>query len=121
MGAVRAGNLALRFLLELCMLGALLTWGFATGTSPVARLGLGLGLPVLAAVVWGTFLSPHAAVALPKPLRVLLELLLFGAAVAALAQVGYRTLAIAFGVLVLVNEIMITALGQRTVPVGTGR
>ena len=116
MGALRVGNLALRFLLELAMLAALCAWGFAVGPNPVARIGLGLGAPVLAAVLWGTFLSPRAAVALPRPARLALELLLFAAATAALAAAGQRALAAWFALLVVVNEVLIAAFGQRTDP-----
>jgi Protein of unknown function (DUF2568) len=115
---VRAGNLALRFLLELAMLGAFCAWGFANGSDPVGKTLLGLGAPVLAAVLWGTFLSPRAAVRLPTAARVALELLLFGAAVAALTDAGRPGLAVALGVLVLVNEVLIWVLGQRTAPAG---
>ena len=118
MAVVRAGNLALRFLLELAMLGAFCAWGFAAGSDPVGRTLLGLGAPVLAAVLWGTFLSPRAAVRLPTAARVALELLLFGAAVAALTDAGRPGLAVALGVLVLVNEVLIWVLGQRTAPAG---
>jgi hypothetical protein len=46
-------------------------------------------------------------------LRFLLELALFGAAAAALAAAGRAGLAVAFGLLVLVNEVLVTALDQR--------
>ena len=115
MEAVRAGNLALRFMLELAMLWSLCAWGFATGPNPIGKIGLGLGVPVLAAVLWGTFLSPRAAVRLPGPVRFLSELALFGAAVAALVDAGEPGFAILFGALVVVNEVLITILGQRTV------
>ena len=114
MEAARNVNLALRFLLELTMLWAFVAWGFATGPNPVAKLGLGLGTPVLAAIVWGAFLSPKAAVTLPKPMRVVLELLLFGAAAAAFAAAGQPVVAIAFAALVLLNEALITVFDQRT-------
>jgi len=59
---LKSANLALAFLLELCMLAALGYWGFITGESSVSRISLGLGAPLLAAIIWGTFLSPKAAV-----------------------------------------------------------
>ena len=40
---IKGTALALRFLLELCALGALGYWGFMTGGTALAKVGLGLG------------------------------------------------------------------------------
>jgi hypothetical protein len=56
---VRYANDGLRFLLELAALASLGYWGFAENDG-VLRWVLGIGLPVLAAAVWGTFVSPKA-------------------------------------------------------------
>ena len=58
-------NLALAFLLELCALGALGYWGVRTGDGPVAKVALGLGAPLCAAVLWGLFAAPRAPVSVP--------------------------------------------------------
>ena len=55
---VKIANLALRFLLEVCALVALGYWGFKTGGSLITKLALGIGAPLLAAVLWGTFVAP---------------------------------------------------------------
>ena len=55
---IKGANLLLRFLLELCALGALGYWGFKTGSVTSTKVVLGVGAPLVAAVVWGTFLSP---------------------------------------------------------------
>jgi hypothetical protein len=57
---IKGANLLLRFLLELCVLGALGYWGFKTGSVTSTRVVLGVGAPLVAAVVWSTFLSPTA-------------------------------------------------------------
>jgi Protein of unknown function (DUF2568) len=44
-------NLALAFLLELCALAGLGYWGFVTGGGLPAKIGLGVGVPLLAAVL----------------------------------------------------------------------
>jgi len=59
---IKGANLALRFLLELCALGALGYWGFKTGGGAIGKITLGVGAPLVAAVVWGTFLSPRVPV-----------------------------------------------------------
>ncbi|MCW5851997.1 MAG: YrdB family protein [Anaerolineae bacterium] len=99
-------NLALRFLLELCILAALAYWGFQTGDGLPARLALGLGAPLLAAVVWGLFVAPASRRRVPLPWRLLLELAIFGSAVAALAAAGQPTLGWFFGLLVVVNTVL---------------
>ena len=65
-------NLAVRFLLELAILAAMGFWGFKSGGGLMPRTLLGLGTPLLAAVVWGTFLSPKASVPLPAPAALVL-------------------------------------------------
>ncbi len=80
---------ALRFLIEL---GALAAWGIAGWhlTGGPARWPLAIGLPLAAAIVWGTFRVPGdesangaAAVPVPGIARLTLELdVLLGAAIA---------------------------------------
>jgi hypothetical protein len=112
MTAIKAVNLAIRFLLELCVLVALGYWGFQTGQSTLTRVGLGLGAPLVAAIVWGTFISPRAAIPVSLPARLLLELIVFGAAVVALAAAGQRTLAWVLALVVVINEVLLYAWEQ---------
>ncbi len=109
---IKGANLALRFLLELCALGALGYWGFKTGSGTVAKITLGIGAPLVAAVVWGTFLSPRAAVVLPGVLVLVLQALVFASAAVGLAATGHRTLALVFGVIVVVNAVLMYVWGQ---------
>jgi hypothetical protein len=109
---IKGANLALRFLLELFALIALGYWGFKTGGGLIAKVGLGIGAPLVAAVVWGTFLSPQAPVQLPGPLVLILQVLVFGAAVAGLLATGHRILALVFGVIVVINAILMYVWDQ---------
>jgi hypothetical protein len=43
-------------------------WGFKTCGGTIAKMGLGIGAPLVAAVVWGAFVSPRAPVPLPVPM-----------------------------------------------------
>ena len=88
------------------MLGALGYWGFRAGNGLALKLGLGLGAPLLAAVVWGALGAPGAPVRLSAPLHLLLELIVFGAGVAALYAAGRQGLAGAFAVLFLLNRVL---------------
>ncbi len=54
-------NLALRFLLELVALGAMGYWGW-TQHEGTARWLWAIGLPLVAAVLWGTFAVPTTPV-----------------------------------------------------------
>jgi hypothetical protein len=109
---IKGANLLLRFLLELCALGALGYWGFKTANVTVAKIALGVGAPLVAAVVWGIFVSPQAPVQLPGLLVLLLQVLVFGSAAAALAASGHRTLALVFVVIVVINAILMYVWGQ---------
>jgi hypothetical protein len=109
---VKALNLALRFGLELCLLGALVVWGFSLEDT-WARIAVGVGAPLLAAVVWGVFVSPKAARRLDDPVRLALELVLFAAGTAALAASGHAVLAVAFAVAVVANEALLFVWDQR--------
>jgi hypothetical protein len=105
-------NDGLRFLLELAALASLAYWGLAEHGGVVQWL-LGLGAPLVAAVVWGLFIAPKASHPTVDPLRLVLELLVFGAGVAALCLAGSVALAIVFGVLVVVHLALTFALAQR--------
>lgn len=99
---IKGANLALRFLLELCALAALGYWGFKTGAGLIPKIGLGIGAPLAAAAVWGTFVAPGAAVA--RALRLLLELIIFGLAVLALCSAGHPALAWTLGLAYAINR-----------------
>lgn len=80
-------NEALRFVLELVALFGLGAGGWQLGRGPWQWV-LGLGLPLLAAVLWGTFRVPNdpgpAPVAIPGGVRLLLETLVFAGGAAGL-------------------------------------
>jgi hypothetical protein len=112
MELIKGANLLLRFLLELCALGAIGYWGFKTGSGVIAKVGLGIGAPLLAAVVWGVFVSPEAPVQLPGLLVLLLQVLVFGAAAAGLVATRHRSLAPVFVAVVVVNAVLMYVWGQ---------
>jgi hypothetical protein len=111
MTALRFANDALAFLLELAALAALAVWGFTAGTSWPLRILLGIGAPALMIVVWGFLLAPTADHRLTMPWLLVVKLVVFGLAAAALAAAGHPRLAVVFGVLVVVNLGLATAWG----------
>ncbi len=109
---LKAGNLALRFLLELCMLAALGYWGIQIGQGTLAKIALGVGVPLLVAVVWGVFCAPKAAKRLQGPALPLAELVLLGAAALALYATGHPALAGTFAALVIGTTVLMQVWGQ---------
>jgi len=83
-------NLTLRFVLELSALVSFGYWGWTQHEDP-ARWLWAIGLPLVAAIIWGTFAvlgdpsrSGQAPVPTPGILRLILELAIFTIAVIAL-------------------------------------
>lgn len=112
---MRLVNEGLAFVLELAALAALAYWGF-TAEGVAAKIVLGVGAPVVAAVVWGLFAAPRATVALPLPGVLLVKAIVFGAAVAALAVRGDAVPAIVFAVLVVANTAYVTVVRRPRYP-----
>lgn len=102
-------NGALRFVLELVMLGSLGWWGRSLAEGAGGWVS-GVAMVVAAATFWGVFNVPgdpsrsgKAPVAVAGWLRLVVELGLFAAGVAALGVVGSPGVAAVFGLLVLAH------------------
>jgi Protein of unknown function (DUF2568) len=109
---LKNANLALAFLLELGVLAALGFWGFSTGSETVAKVVLGIGLPLVAIVVWGLFGSPKAMWHLNGLWRLLLQIVFFGSAAVALFSAGQRVLGSVFALLFVLNTTLLYVWGQ---------
>lgn len=103
--ALRWANLTLAFVLELCALVALGYWGFWAGGGLLAKAALGIGAPILAAVMWGIFAAPRAPVSVPLA-GLVVQLAVFGSAAIALYATGYRRLSFLFILLTFANGIL---------------
>ena len=102
-------NLAVRFALELVALFAVGQFGWSTFGGLWQWVAVA-GLPIGFAAIWGIFAVPgdtsrsgNAPIPVSGRLRLLLELALFAAAVAAMAAVGDQMLAGAVGAVVVVH------------------
>lgn len=104
---MKEANLALRFLLELCLLAALAFVGLQVSVV------LAVLAPMAAAVVWGLFVSPKARFPLSLELWLAVQAVLFGAAVVGLIAVGKVLLGVVFGVLVVANLALVLFWRQR--------
>ncbi|AEA24647.1 YrdB family protein [Pseudonocardia benzenivorans] len=108
---MRAANLALKFLLELCAFVAL---GYAG-----ARLFDGAGavvaavlLPAAAIAVWALWCAPRSARRLPTPARIPVELGVFALAAVLLGVTGALVPAIVLAAVMAVNAVLLSTLHQ---------
>ncbi|MBS4204142.1 YrdB family protein [Bacillus sp. FJAT-49754] len=99
-------NLFLRFLLELCALAVYGYWGFKTGNTGITKGILGIGTPLVIAIIWGLFGSPKATIPLSAPLHLLLEIFVFLIPVVLLFLLGTVGSAWIFGCIVILNRIL---------------
>jgi Protein of unknown function (DUF2568) len=109
---VRPANAGLRFVLELCALAAVAYWGWTETSGPLRWL-LVIGTPFAVALVWGRWIAPKAARPLRDPLRLAVELLVFGSAVAALVRTHEPVLAIVLAGATSLHLALTFLLGQR--------
>ena len=99
-------NLAIRFLLELSALLAMGTWGWRQSDGWL-RLVLAVGIPLIAAVAWGTLAVPNdpsrsgtAPIVVSGILRLGIELAVFVFATWVLYDLGLTRLSLALGIVV---------------------
>ena len=105
-------SLGLQFLLELAALAALGYWGSTAGSGTFTHVALAIAAPLLAAVVWGMFGSPKAPFHLRGAWRLLLEVVFFGSASAALVIAGQPVLGAILAAAVMLNVALLHALGE---------
>ncbi len=112
LAVLKNANAALAFFLELGVLAALGYWGFQTGQGTIARIGLGIGAPAVAVVVWALFGAPNSAWRLQGSWLLMLRVVFFGSAAVALFTAGQRVPGVVFGLVFVVNLVLIYAWGQ---------
>jgi hypothetical protein len=100
-------NAGLAFLLELAMLAAFSYWGFQGEKSIWIKWGLGIGIPLVVAILWGLLLAPRANKRLNSRWGILLSLGLFCLAALTLYQTNHPALAITMAVTAILNRILI--------------
>jgi Protein of unknown function (DUF2568) len=87
------------------MLAALAYWGFTVGDG-IGAWVLGIGAPLLAAVVWGAWVAPKAKWPVPIPTRGGDRAGPVRAAVGALAVAGQPLAAVVLGVAALATSLL---------------
>ena len=100
--------LLIRFLTEIAALVIVAMWGWHCTTNWIRYL-LAIGLPVIAATIWGVFRIPNdpnpAPVEVPGIVRLSYELFLFGFSTWALYNMGYPTLCYIMGCTTIVSYV----------------
>jgi len=105
-------NLAVRFILELSALTSIGIWGWKQSDDWI-KFVLGIGLPILFAVIWGTFAVPedpsrsgNAPIVVSGYIRLAIELAIFAAATWALYNIDYGRISLIFGTIVIVHYLV---------------
>ncbi|HET6870845.1 MAG TPA: YrdB family protein [Solirubrobacteraceae bacterium] len=110
MAVLKAVNLGVKFLLELCAFAALAWWGGTVGHGIVSVV-VAIAAPLVAVLLWARFAAPRAERRLPRARRVPFELGVF-----ALAALAIGTVSVAAGVVlavaVAINAALLTAFDQ---------
>lgn len=76
------------------------------------KVFLGIGTPLLAAVIWGMFGAPRAPYLLKGIPFLLLEINAFGSGAAALYIIGKQNLAIIYGLIFILNLVLMKIWNQ---------
>lgn len=102
-------NLAVRFILEIIALVSAGMWGWRLVEGWPKYL-LAIGIPVLLAIIWGTFAVPDdpsrsgaAPVITPGIIRLIIELGIFAFATWAFYDLGYTSISLALGIIVVLH------------------
>ncbi|MDV3223415.1 YrdB family protein [Intrasporangium sp.] len=94
------------FLVELVAFVLIGTWGYRAGGPAWAKVGLAIGLVLLAATAWGMFAAPRARFRIPW-VTLLVKVVVLGAAVAAGFTILPLAWAVAFAAVVVLNLLLL--------------
>jgi hypothetical protein len=111
---MRALNLTLRFVLELCALAALAYGGWHVPGPVWLRILVAIALPLVGAVIWGRWVAPRASHPIPDPQRLIPEWVVFGGATVALVLTAHPILGAVLAVLAAANRWALHALRTTT-------
>ncbi|MBS4193052.1 YrdB family protein [Bacillus sp. FJAT-49705] len=107
LSSFKLANLSLRFILELCVLTVYGYWGFKIGGPRVMMWILAFLIPFVIAIIWGLFGSPKASIQLSGSAHFLLEMFIFLTPVVLLLSQGKVKLAWIYGIIVVINKILL--------------
>ena len=103
LSALKMANLALAFFLELAALVAFAYWGFTSSSDGLPSWLLGIGTPLLAAVLWGIWEAPKSARRLRGAAYLIFKIAFFALAWLALFAANQSVGALVLAVLTAIN------------------
>ncbi|MEH7308638.1 YrdB family protein [Neobacillus drentensis] len=112
MEGLKLFNIGVRFLLEILVLIILGFWGFKVSQGTILKIIVGIGLPLLIAVIWGLFGAPKATYLLSGFPFLLLEIVVFGLPVIALLSLEKQALAFIYGLITVINLVLMKIWDQ---------
>ena len=102
-------NLIVRFLLEIMVLFSLSLWGWKQSDGWL-RIVLVLGIPIIAAAIWGAFAVPNdpsrsgsAPIIVPGFIRLAIELAFFVFGTWVLYDLGHSRICLIFGIVITLH------------------
>lgn len=105
-------NLVVRFLLEIMALVIIGYWGFQTPQGTFLKFVFAIGSPLVLAIIWGMFGTPKAPCRLSGTSFLFLEIIVFGLPVVALLLIDKTTFASIYGVVVILNLVLMKVWHQ---------
>ncbi|MEO6838547.1 MAG: YrdB family protein, partial [Ginsengibacter sp.] len=81
-------------------------WGFHQGKTNLTKYSFAIVFPAIAIILWGFFAAPKSEYRLEFPIRIIFELCVFAIASICLYKTGNSKLAIWFGAISLINEMI---------------
>jgi hypothetical protein len=109
---MKAANLLVRFLLELCALGALGYWGARTGQGLAGKVAISAGVVLVAATAWGLVVAPNAPFGAAALARWGVELTVLACAAGALVATDRPRLTVVLVVVYALNRALMAAWDQ---------
>ncbi len=106
-------NDGVRFVLELATLVAVAWLSWRLPDKAYAKVLLAVATPVVIGTIWAIWISANSASKVDDPLRLLLEVAVFGSGVAALAALQHSRWALLMGAVAILHLVMTFPLGQR--------
>lgn len=105
-------NRALAFLLELCMLAALVYWGFQIGQAMLAKVAFALAALIVVVVLWAIWGAPRSARRLKGAWQIIFRAVIFGLTALALLSASQPILSAIFALFVVLNLVLTALWGE---------
>jgi len=116
MAIIKPIHLLIAFLLELVMLFCLAYYGFHTNMGKAAEFILGIGLPVVAILLWGFLAAPKAKHRLPFAYLIPFKLILFLLTAFLLYKCGQQKWAFIFAAIAIASELLEIIFNDKRAP-----